>query len=350
VVLNQKNASPVRLSFFTSLLIAVLTGIILLFFTQDWINILIACGSMAFISYFLIYTTLERFIYRKIKLIYKFISQTKATKREEFYNSELLPARTIDEVNVDVEKWAKAQKSEIEKLQSNEQFRKEFLMNLAHELRTPIFSTQGYIETLLDGAMFDENVRQAFLENSSKNIDRLAALVDDLDTISKLESNQVPIIKEEFIIQDLIKEIYQELAQKAEKKLIRLNIKKGCESAIEVFADKQKIKQVLVNLTENSIKYGKENGETTAGVYIIDGKNVFIEITDDGTGIAEDQIPRVFERFFRTDSARSRNVGGTGLGLAIVKHIIEAHGHTVSCRSKKDVGSSFGFTLDKSIK
>lgn len=350
MVLNQKNASPVRLSFFTSLLIAVLTGIILLFFTTEWLHILIACASMAIVSYSLIYNTLERFIYRKIKLIYKFISQTKASKREEFYNSEILPARTIDEVNVDVEKWAKAQKSEIEKLQSNEQFRKEFLMNLAHELRTPIFSTQGYIETLLDGAMFDENVSQTFLENSSKNIDRLAALVDDLDTISKLESNQIPIIKEEFIIQDLIKEIYQELAQKAEKKSIQLNIKKGCESGIEVFADKQKIKQVLVNLTENSIKYGKENGETTAGVYVIDGKNVFVEITDDGTGIAEDQISRVFERFFRTDSARSRNVGGTGLGLAIVKHIIEAHGHTVSCRSKKDVGSSFGFTLDKSIK
>jgi two-component system phosphate regulon sensor histidine kinase PhoR len=223
-------------------------------------------------------------------------------------------------------------------------------MNLAHELRTPLFSSQGYIHTLMDGALDDKNVNHLFLSNAAKSIDRLVALVDDLDVISKLESNSIPLNKTEFIIQDLLKDLFDELAQKAEEKNITLKIKPGCMSPISVYADFQKIKQVLVNLLENSIKYGKENGETNAGIYIVDTNNVFIEVTDNGLGIAEEHIPRVFERFFRTDSARSRKVGGTGLGLAIVKHIIEAHNHTATCRSKLDVGSSFGFTLDKSIR
>jgi len=220
-------------------------------------------------------------------------------------------------------------------------------MNLAHELKTPIFSAQGYIETLLDGAINDEKQRMVFLENSSRSIDRLAALVDDLDVISKLESNRIPIDPENFVIQDLIRETFAELQQQAENKGIHLLIKKGCESAVEVSADRMKIKQVLVNLVENSIKYGKLSGETNAGIYIVDRRTVLVEITDNGIGIAEDQVSRVFERFFRTDSARSRSQGGTGLGLAIVKHIVEAHGHLVTCRSTVDVGSSFGFTLDR---
>jgi two-component system phosphate regulon sensor histidine kinase PhoR len=160
----------------------------------------------------------------------------------------------------------------------------------------------------------------------------------------------MPLNKTDFLIQNLIKEVYEELSFKSKAKNIKLGIKSGCEKPISVFADSQKIKQVLVNLIENSIKYGKENGITTAGIYEVDNKTIFVEITDDGLGIAEEHVSRVFERFYRTDSARSRNVGGTGLGLAIVKHIVEAHGHTVNCRSKLDVGTSFGFTLDKSVK
>lgn len=308
-------------------------------------GIVFLVGSV--LSSYIIYQVLDRFLYRKIKLIYKFISQTKATQREEFYASEILPQKTIIQVQQDVEQWAHDRKGELERLQSNEAFRKEFLMNLAHELKTPIFSAQGYIETLLDGAINDEKQRMVFLENSSRSIDRLAALVDDLDVISKLESNRIPIDPENFVIQDLIRETFAELQQQAENKGIHLLIKKGCESAVEVSADRMKIKQVLVNLVENSIKYGKLSGESNAGVYIVDGRTVLVEITDNGIGIAEDQVARVFERFFRTDSARSRSQGGTGLGLAIVKHIIEAHGHSVTCRSTVDVGSSFGFTLDR---
>jgi Signal transduction histidine kinase len=303
---------------------------------------------MAVVSYYLIYFIIERFIYRKIKLIYKFISQTKATKREEFYNNELLPPKTLEEVHDDVVKWATDRKVEIEQLQSNEEFRKEFLMNLAHELRTPIFSSQSYIHTLIDGAINDPNVNLLFLNNAAKSIDRLALLVNDLDDISKLESNRVPLIKRDFVIQHLIKEVFQELELKAQSKHIQLTIKKGCEvPPIQVYADESKIRQVLVNLIDNSIKYGKEHGNTTAGIYIVDDKSVYVEITDDGVGISEEHIPRVFERFYRTDTARTRAEGGTGLGLAIVKHIVEAHNHTVTCRSKVDVGSSFGFTLDR---
>ncbi len=346
VVLQTKNTSPSQLALLTAFAVSFAAGILVFYFTRNLSHSGISFSLLFIITYYLVSFIIEKFIYRKIKLIYKLISQTKATKREEFYNNELLPPKTIEEAQNDAYKWAQERENEIKKLESNVEFRKQFLMNLAHELKTPIFATQGYIETLLAGAMNDENVKEVFLQNASKSIDRLAILVDDLDEISKLESNQISIIKTEFLIQDLIKEVYEELAFKSVPKKIELSVKKGCERPISVIADRQKIKQVLVNLIENSIKYGKEYGSTTAGIYEVDRKTVFVEITDDGTGILEEHVPRVFERFYRTDSARSRNVGGTGLGLAIVKHIIEAHNHTVSCRSTIDVGSSFGFTLD----
>ena len=328
-------------------MVSVLASLAVGFTSAKWMHAGVVFVLLFLISYYITNSLISQFVYRKIKLIYKFISQTKATKREEFYNNELLPQKTIDDVNEDVMQWADERKVEIERLQGNEQFRKEFLMNLAHELRTPIFSSQGYIHTLLDGAMHDENVNQTFLSNAAKSIDRLVELVDDLEVISNLEANRIPIQKTNFVIQDLIRDVFDELLHTSGKKNVSLRIKKGCETPITVFADKSKIRQVLINLVENSIKYGRENGLTTAGVYIVDRQNVFVEITDNGFGIADEHIPRVFERFFRTDTARDRNVGGTGLGLSIVKHIIEAHNHTVSCRSKVDVGSSFGFTLDR---
>ncbi len=350
VLSGTKNISPSKLAMMTAIVNALVCFGLVWFSGRNVWHASMASVVLFCISYVLFYQLLLRFIYRKIKLIYKFISQTKATKREEFYNSELLPQKTIEEVSADVEKWAEDRRGEIEILESNLQFRKEFLMNLAHELRTPIFSAQGYIDTLLDGAIEDEQVNITFLSNASKSIDRLASLVDDLDHISQLESNRIPLVKKEFIIQDLILDVFDELSQKAMKKNIIFSIKKGCESPITIFADEQKIRQVIVNLVENSIKYGKEKGHTSAGIYIVDEKTVFVEINDDGLGIAEEHVPRVFERFYRTDSARSRSIGGTGLGLAIVKHIIEAHGHTVTCRSKLDVGSSFGFTISRSVR
>lgn len=346
-VLDTKNLSPGRLSFITALLIASANALLSLLLHLAWYMPLIVFVVTFIIIYYLYYYTLQQFIYRKIKIIYKFIYQTKATKKEEFFYEKILPQKSIDEVSEDVQRWAMQRKDEIEMLQANEQFRKEFLMNVAHELKTPIFSIQGYVDTLLGGALHDEAVNVKFLTNASKSIDRLVRLVDDLDEISKLESGKIPLIEEAFVIQELIKDVYEELSLKAAERDVQMSIKKGTERPILVYADKQKIKQVLVNLVENAIKYGNDKGSIVAGCYEMDDKHVYIEISDDGPGMAEEHLLRIFERFYRADRSRARAIGGTGLGLAIVKHIVEAHGQTVNVRSKLGVGSSFGFTLNK---
>jgi two-component system phosphate regulon sensor histidine kinase PhoR len=319
------------------------TGMLLL--SASWIAILASLLLSFAFSYFLINYLVEQFIYRKIKLIYKMINQTKATKKEEFYYKNVLPVKSIDEVSEEVEAWAGQYKSEIEMLRKNEVFRKEFLQNLSHELKTPIFSIQGYIDTLLGGALHNEAVNTKFLQNAAKNIDRLVKLVDDLDEISKLEIGELQLTLQYFVVQDLIKEVFESMELQAKEKNILCSIKKGCEAPVIVYADKEKIRQVLLNLTDNAIKYGKYDGKTEASIYKIDENNVLIEISDDGSGILEEHLPRIFERFFRTDLARSRKVGGSGLGLAICKHIIEAHGSTIHVRSKLDVGTTFGFNL-----
>jgi two-component system phosphate regulon sensor histidine kinase PhoR len=324
-----------------------INSLLSLFLRPQWYIALLVFGVTFGITYWLYYYTLQRFIYRKIKLIYKFIYQTKATKREEYFYKNVLPQKSIEDVRDDVEQWAIQKRDEVETLQATERFRKEFLMNLAHELRTPVFTIQGYVDTLLNGAIDDPDVNRKFLTNANRGIDRLVQLLDDLGEISKLESGKIPIIQESFAIQDLVKDVFEELSLKAKNKNIQLSIKAGTERQLFVYADKPKIRQVLVNLIENAIKYGHDNGNVIAGFYEVDGHHIYTEISDDGPGISEEHLPRVFERFYRADRSRSRDVGGTGLGLAIVKHIIEAHGQTISVRSTVNVGSSFGFTLEK---
>lgn len=343
---KAKNLSPQKLAGFTALVLSIIMVLGCLVLDMGLRITLIAFFLTFLVSYYLYLYTLQNFIYRKIKLIYKFIYQTKASKREDFFNKNILPLKTIDEVSEDVEKWASQKKEELENLRRNEAFRKEFLLNLSHELKTPIFAVQGYIHTLLDGAIDDPSVNKMFLKNATKNIDRLCRLIDDLDEISKLESGEMTINKELFVIQDLVKDVFDTLSLKANQKDIRFSIKKGCEAPVYVMADKEKIRQVLINLIENSVKYGKPDGQTIASIYNMDGKRVLIEISDSGIGMSEEHLPRVFERFYRTDRARSRDIGGTGLGLAIVKHIVEAHDQTINVRSKLDVGSTFGFTLE----
>ncbi|WP_168208696.1 cell wall metabolism sensor histidine kinase WalK [Chitinophaga sp. XS-30] len=343
---KAKNLSPQKLAGFTALVLSLIMVLGCLVLDMSLRVTLIAFVLTFLVSYYLYLYTLQNFIYRKIKLIYKFIYQTKASKREDFFNKNILPLKTIDEVSEDVEKWASQKKEELENLRRNEAFRKEFLLNLSHELKTPIFAVQGYIHTLLDGAIEDPSVNKMFLKNATKNIDRLCRLIDDLDEISKLESGEMTINKELFVIQDLVKDVFDTLSLKANQKEIKFSIKKGCEAPIHVMADKEKIRQVLINLIENSVKYGKPEGQTIASIYNMDGKRVLIEISDSGIGMSEEHLPRVFERFYRTDRARSRDIGGTGLGLAIVKHIVEAHDQTINVRSKLDVGSTFGFTLE----
>lgn len=348
-IINTKNVTPRSLSIITALVLALLNTLFSLLLVHSIYTTLVVFVVTFIVVYTIYYYTIQRFIYRKIKLIYKFINQTKATKKEEIFYKHILPQKSIEEVREDVVGWAQRKKEEVELLRANETFRKEFLMNLAHELRTPIFSVQGYVDTLLNGALHDEQVNKKFLSNASKSIDRLVRLVDDLDEISKLESGQIPIIQESFIIQELIKDVFEEFALKAKEKNTNLLFKKGTEGAVWVYADIQKIKQVLVNLIENALKYGSDHGTITAGCYVVDDKNAYVEISDDGPGIAEEHLLRIFERFYRADRSRARTIGGTGLGLAIVKHIVEAHGQTVNVRSKPGVGSSFGFTLSRSI-
>lgn len=342
---GSKNFSPQQLSALTALGLSVPVATGIFVFKPVWWIALLSFIVFFAGAYGLIVYTLQTFIYRKIKLIYKFIYQTKASKKEEFYYKNILPQKSIDEVREDVETWAEQRKAEIELLQQNEAYRKEFLQNLSHELKTPIFAIQGYVDTLLNGALYKPEVNIKFLQSASRNIDRLVNLVDDLDSISKLESGEQLLMKSSFIVQDLLKEVYETLSFKADEKQIRCIIKKGCEQPMAVYADKEKIRQVFINLVDNAIKYGKQNGTIEASFYNLDGANVLIEVSDNGAGIAEEHLLRIFERFYRTDLARSRKAGGSGLGLAICKHIIEAHGQTIHVRSKIDVGSTFGFTL-----
>jgi len=349
-MVNTKNLTPQSISALNATAIALVGSIAnLIFFTYWWVP-LATFVSLFLIAYILTYFFIQRFIYRKIKLIYKFIYQTKATKREEFYYKNILPQKSIEEVSEDVEKWAEQRKQEIEMLKQNAKYRKEFLQNLSHEFKTPVFAIQGYVDTLLHGALDQKEVNRRFLENTSRNVERLVNLISDLDEISSLESGEQQFQKSNFVIQDLIREVFDALSIKSANKNATCTIKKGCEAPITVYADKEKIRQVLINLIDNAIKYGKQNGYIEASVYNTDGKNILVEISDDGIGIAPEHLPRIFERFYRTDYGRSRNIGGTGLGLAICKHIIEADGHSIHVRSKPDIGTTFGFTLTRAEK
>jgi two-component system phosphate regulon sensor histidine kinase PhoR len=345
-LMAKKNLSPRQLSAFTAMALSVPISLGIFILKFNWIEGLVSFLLIFIGSYFLILTIIQNFIYRKIKLIYKFIHQTKASKKEEMYYKYILPQKGIDDVREDVEAWAEQRSKEIEMLKKNESFRKEFLQNLSHEFKTPVFAIQGYIDTLLQGALDNPEVNKRFLEKAAKNAERLASLIKDLDEISKLERGELKLLKRNFVIQDLVREVFESLSWKAESRNISFSIKKGCEQPLLVYADKEKIRQVIGNLVDNSIKYGKFGGNIVASMYNTDDKNILVEISDDGMGIAEKNLDRVFERFFRTSEGRGRDVTGSGLGLSICKHIIEAHGHTIHVRSKENVGTTIGFTLN----
>lgn len=344
-MLSTKNFSPQQLAILTAGILSLPISLVFFAFKPVWWIALIFFVLILAGSYGLILFTLQTFIYRKIKLIYKLIYQTKASKREEFYYKNILPQKSIDEVRADVEYWAMQRKAEIELLMKNEAFRKEFLQNLSHELKTPIFAIQGYVDTLLAGALHNEAVNAKFLQSASRNVDRLVNLIDDLDEISRLESGQFQLNATSFVIQEELKDVYETLFLKAKEKNIKMLVKKGCEFPLTVVGDKEKIRRVLTNLVDNAIKYSNANSTIEASFYNVDGKSVLIEISDEGVGIPEEHLPRIFERFYRTDLARSRKEGGSGLGLSICKHIIEAHGNSIHVRSKLNVGTTIGFTL-----
>jgi two-component system phosphate regulon sensor histidine kinase PhoR len=345
-MLDTKNTSPGNIALILSLIVSLFAGVLISLGVKEIFFTLVSLLAIFILSFFLSRFLIEKFIHRKIKLIYKFIHQTKASKREEFFKRSVLPQQNLEEVGEDVLLWADQRKAEMEMLEKNEAFRKEFLQNLAHEFKTPVFAIQGYLETLIEGASESPEIRTKFLVNAHKNTERLINLISDLDEITSLESGKQEMHYTNFVIQDLIHEVFESLAIKADRKTIKCQIKKGCEQSIAVHADKEKIRQVLINLVDNAIKYGNTEGLIEASIYRTDDKKVLVEISDDGIGIAEEHLSRIFERFYRTDYGRSRNIGGTGLGLAICKHIIEAHGEIIHVRSKVGVGTTFGFSLD----
>jgi two-component system phosphate regulon sensor histidine kinase PhoR len=297
------------------------------------------------LSFFLFQYTVERFIYRKIKLIYKNIHQLKLKKGQKPKSVDL-NTDIISEVNKDVEAWAKDQKEEIEYLKNLENYRREFLGNVSHELKTPIFNIQGYIMTLLEGALEDEKVNRVYLERAEKSVERMVSIVEDLEIITQFESGQLILHKEKFDIVELARDTMTGIQYSAEKNNVKLVFKDVYEKPIPVKADREAIQKVLSNLFVNSIKYSKPIGETKVSFYDMD-ENILIEVSDNGIGIAQEHIPRLFERFYRVDRSRSRDIGGTGLGLSIVKHIIEAHNQTINVRSTVGIGTTFGFTLSK---
>jgi two-component system phosphate regulon sensor histidine kinase PhoR len=314
-----------------------------------WINTAIVITLTFGLSFFLYFYSLEYFIYRKIKLIYKTIHSLKTQRYDAVLKNFDWDKDPIVEMNKEVIKWARDNRMEIDQLKRLADFRKEFLGNVSHELKTPIFNIQGYLHTLLDGAMADPEVNIRFLQRAAKSAERLSDLVADLLAISQLESGELEMEIERFDINSLVKDVYEQLEEKAKRRHIALLIKDGCNRPFYVQADRYRIRQVLVNLVTNAIKYGKESGTITAAYYDMD-ENLLIEIADNGEGIAQEHLPRIFERFYRVSKSRARDneTGGTGLGLAIVKHIIEAHNQTVNVRSTEGAGTTFGFTLTKS--
>lgn len=344
-----RNPKPIYITLFVSFVLSVVLGFTTFFIDDMKLQSAGLAFSITFvISFFLVFYSLEFFIYRKIKLIYKTIHSLKTQKYDARLSNYNLLNDPITNMNKEVISWARDQKEQMEELKKLADFRKEFLGNVSHELKTPIFNIQGYIHTLIDGAMDDPEVNVRFLQKAGRSADRLSDLVADLLAISQLESGELVMEFERFDINALIKDVYEQLEVKAKERGISLLIKEGCNKPFYIHADRYRIRQVIVNLISNSIKYGKEYGTTTAAYYDMD-ENVLIEIADNGEGIGQEHLPRIFERFYRVDKSRAREggAGGTGLGLAIVKHIIEAHNQTINVRSTSGQGTTFGFTLKK---
>ncbi len=336
-----------KFAYRTAAFIAISLMVLLGFFmwyknVLDWFFLAVFALFSFGISFFIVQLRIEKFIYRRIKRIYDDVT---------LLESSSLSSRTITTdmgtLTQEIEKFAQDKKVEIDTLKIREEYRKDFLGNVSHELKTPLFTVQGYLETLLDGALEDKNVRKKYLIRANKAVDRLIYIVNDLDLITKLEASELNVNWEVFDIIELIKTNFELLEMKASKKQIALTFDMEYKKPIYVRADAEKIRQVITNLLVNSIKYGNENGTTEISVENLIQNKVIIRVTDNGEGIPEQHIPRLFERFYRVDQSRNRKEGGSGLGLAIVKHIIEAHEERIYVESVEGVGSEFSFTLEK---
>ncbi len=304
--------------------------------------ILLFILSLSVFSFFVLQYRVENFIYKRVKKIYDDVSLLDNT---DFRNQSI--TTDMETLTSEVQKFARDKKMEIESLKVREEYRREFLGNVSHELKTPLFTVQGYILTLLDGAIDDKNIRKKYLQRAEKGVERLVYIVNDLDMITKLELDTLGIETSEFNIVDVIQNVLDLLEMRASKKNILLTFDMKYVRPIKVVADLEKIQQVVTNLVENSIKYGKENGTTEVSIEDFVNNKVIIKVIDNGEGIENHHIPRLFERFYRVDKSGARSEGGSGLGLAIVKHIIERHNEKINVESEFGKGSEFSFTLEK---
>ncbi|MGC6429037.1 MAG: sensor histidine kinase [Flavobacteriales bacterium] len=335
-------SNPNSIAIYLALVTSVLATLIMFLiegFNIDFINFkwFLLLVLLSICSFLLVNYVIKKYIFDRVNLLYKTINTSKTAFKVD---------TDLDSVNDKVVSFTNERQKEIDELRKMENFRREFLGNVSHELKTPIFNIQGYVHTLLDGAMFDDNVNVSYLERTSKSVDRMIAIVEDLVTISKIESNRLDLEMEKFDIVELVKHAFDLNEIKAKKANVSFTFSKEY-SPIFVNADRDKITQVFTNLLVNSIKYGVHGGKTTVRFFDL-GENILIEVADNGIGILQENLPRLFERFYRVDKSRSREQGGTGLGLAIVKHILDSHHQNINVRSALGKGTTFSFALKKS--
>ena len=337
----------IKSALYVSIFVAIASSILLQAFFRLHSRIIFSFAAIAFVgtyvfSFLVIQYRVERFIYRRVKKIYDDVALLESSS---FINQPI--TKDMETLTREVKKFATDKKLEIEMLQVREAYRREFLGNVSHELKTPLFTVQGYIETLLDGAMDDKSIRKKYLKRAEKGVERLIYIVEDLDMITKLESGDLNLEFSNFDIVDLVQNVFDLLEMKADKKKITLAFENYNIQPVYVHGDKDKIQQVVENLIVNSIKYGRVGGTTEVTIVNLTNKKVLIRVTDNGEGIEQQNIPRLFERFYRVDKSGSRTEGGSGLGLSIVKHIIEAHKEKIYVESEFGIGSEFSFTLEK---
>lgn len=332
----------IRTSLYVTLFVTLLVSVFLYYYhTFNWQIVFfpLICFPLTFA---IIQFRVERFIYRRVKKIYDDLTLL------ESVNLRQQPITTdMGTLTKEIDKYARDKKIEIETLKVREEYRKEFIGNVSHELKTPLFTVQGYIDTLLDGGIDDEKIRKKYLARASKGVERLTYIIKDLDMITKLEVGDLSLNKERFDIVKLVRNVFELFEMKAAKKNITLTFDIDYPLPIMVFADVERIQQVLTNLIVNSIKYGRKKGTTEVSIENLIKNKVIVRVTDNGEGIKEEYLPRLFERFYRVDKSGSRKEGGSGLGLSIVKHIIEAHEEKMYVESEIGVGSEFSFTLEK---
>ncbi|MGY8910514.1 MAG: sensor histidine kinase [Flavobacteriales bacterium] len=307
-----------------------------------YITIIFSIIILFIISFFITQYRAEHFIYRRLKKLYQEVSilNVNDLKRDS-------ATTDIDKLSKSMQKFVEGKRLEIKNLTERDSFRRDFLGNVAHELKTPLFTVQGYILTLMEGAINDKQIRMKYLDRANKGVERLVAVIKDLDMIAKLENDGLKLNIEVFNILELIQNVFDLFEMKAKKRNISLRFDKIYEFPVFVKGDVEKIEQVLINLIVNSIKYGKPNGTTILGVDDFNDKKFIVKVIDNGEGINKEHIPRLFERFYRVDQSRSREQGGSGLGLSIVKHIVEAHNQKILLKSTFGKGSEFSFTLEK---